>query len=50
MDTQALELNSSPLPVPPSYEECVVAHGPRADYIVSPLAMAALFCWDEDDE
>lgn len=37
-------------PVPPSYEQCVVTNvSPKADYFVSPLAMAALFDWDDDD-
>lgn len=48
MDTQAVELNSSLL-IPPRYEEPVGAREPRADYVVSPLAIAALLCWDEDE-
>lgn len=39
-----------PIP-PPSYEQCVAKPAaPRATYILSPLAMAALFDWDENDE
>jgi len=39
------------LPVPPSYEECVAKPSePRADYVIPPLAMAALFAWEEDEE
>jgi hypothetical protein len=37
--------------VPPSYEECAsTAVCPRADYVASPLAVAALFGWDEEDD
>jgi len=37
-------------PVPPSYEQCVAtAVSPKADYVVSPLAMAAMFDWDDED-
>jgi hypothetical protein len=38
-------------PIPPSYEQCVATvANPKADYVISPLAMAALFAWDEDDD
>jgi hypothetical protein len=43
----------SPLPVPPSYEECVAAEPVRHakyDLVVSPLELALLFDWDEEDE
>ena len=36
--------------VPPSYEQCLAAVCPRADYVASPLAVAALFGWDEEDD
>ncbi len=37
--------------MPPSYEECVATVAdPQADYVISPLAMAALFDWDDDDD
>jgi hypothetical protein len=37
--------------VPPSFERCAAAVvRPRADYVASPLAMAALFGWDEEDD
>jgi hypothetical protein len=41
------------LPVPPGYEQCAASPAsPRADFVASPLAMAALFDWEdeEDDE
>jgi hypothetical protein len=58
IEQEETTVNADPLnyddaypPVPPSYEQCVApATGPQADYVVSPLAMAALFDWDEDDE
>ncbi len=37
--------------VPPGYEQCVAKSiGPRADYVISPLAMAVLFDWEEDED
>jgi hypothetical protein len=51
VDINPLNYDNAYPPVPPSYEQCVApAALPRADYVVSPLAMAALFDWDEDDE
>jgi hypothetical protein len=56
MELKPLEHDDSSLPVslpvlPPSYEQCVAAVvGPRADYVASPLAVAALFDWDEEDD
>jgi hypothetical protein len=39
------------VPAPPSYEQCVAAVvSPRADYVASPLAVAALFDWEEEDD
>jgi hypothetical protein len=39
------------LPVPPSYEECVAQPSePRADYVIQPLAMGALFAWEDEEE
>jgi hypothetical protein len=38
-------------PIPPSYDQCVAAVAePKADYVISPLAMAALFDWDDDED
>ena len=38
-------------PIPSSYEECVAKVAePKADYVISPLAMATLFDWDDEDE
>jgi hypothetical protein len=38
-------------PVPPGYDQCAATPvTPKADYVVSPLAMAALFDWDDEDE
>jgi hypothetical protein len=35
--------------VPPSYEQCAAAPvGSRAEFVASPLAMAALFGWDDE--
>jgi hypothetical protein len=51
MDTDPLSYEHTFPPIPPSYEQCVApATGPRADYVASPLAMAALFDWDEDED
>jgi hypothetical protein len=37
--------------VPPSYEQCAAAPAAiRADYVVSPLDMASLLAWDEEDD
>jgi len=37
--------------VPPSYEQrAAEVVCPRADYVASPLAVAALFGWDEEDD
>ena len=45
------ESEPSSLPVTqPSYEQCVAqAMSPKADYVISPLAMAKLFAWDDND-
>lgn len=49
MNLEAEESERS-LPIPPSYEQCVVdVSGTRADFVASPLAMAALFDWEDDD-
>ncbi len=51
MSVEPVEFGPTFLPVPPSYEQCVAgAVGPKADYVVSPLEMAVLFDWDEDDD
>ncbi len=52
MSTEPMEFERSSLPVPPSYEQCVPEHsGSKADYVASPLEMAALmFDWDEEDD
>jgi hypothetical protein len=51
MDTDPLDYVRPLLPVPPSYEQCVAtATGPRADYVASPLDVAALLIWDDEDE
>jgi hypothetical protein len=50
MDIEPTHYRSVP-PIPPSYDQCVATVAdPKADYVISPLAMAALFAWDEDDE
>jgi hypothetical protein len=37
--------------VPPSYEQSAASVVcPLADYVASPLAMAALFGWDDEDD
>jgi hypothetical protein len=44
-----MEYEAWPLTVPPSYEQCVEAPGgTRANYVISPLAMAALLASEED--
>jgi hypothetical protein len=51
MSTEIITLPPLSLPVPPSYEQCTAgAVDPRADYVASPLAMAALFAWDDEDD
>ena len=51
MELNPLESRPVFVHVPPSYEQCVAAPvGPRADFVASPLAMAALFEWDEEDD
>jgi hypothetical protein len=55
MSTDAADFPGSSLQFPPSpppsYERCVAKPpAPRAEYIVSPLSMAALlFCDDEEE-
>ncbi len=50
MSLEPVEYGPTFLPVPPFYEPCVAeAIGPRADYVASPLEIAALFDWDEDE-
>ena len=50
MNPVPIEYDPSLLPIPPSYEECVATpKEAKADYVVSPLAMAALFDWDDED-
>jgi hypothetical protein len=40
-----------PPAIPPSHEQCVEPPGgTRADYVISPLAMATLLVWEEDDD
>jgi hypothetical protein len=51
MSPDPMEYERRPLAVSPSYEQCVAAPtGPRADYVVTPLAMAALLTWEEEDD
>ncbi len=52
MDTDPLEHDHASRPVPPSYEQCIAGlTGPRADYVIPPSLMVALFDWeDEQDE
>jgi hypothetical protein len=51
MDLKPLESRHVFLHVPPSYEQCVTTVVcPRSDYVASPLAVAALFGWDEEDD
>jgi hypothetical protein len=55
-EDQSMELNPLEhcpvsIPVPPSYEQCAAAVVClRGDYVASPLAVAALFGWDEEDD
>ncbi len=49
VETRRLKHDDLSRPVPPSYEQCVAESiGPRADYVISPLLMAALFDWDDE--
>jgi hypothetical protein len=53
MSPEPIEHDRFSLPVPPGYEQCAASPAsPRADFVASPLAMAALFDWEdeEDDE
>ena len=51
MELNPLESCPVSRPVPPSYAQCVAAVVERrADYVASPLAVAALFCWDDEDD
>jgi len=51
MSTETITFPPSPLPIPPSYEQCTAKPvAPRADYIASPLAVSALFDWDDEDD
>jgi hypothetical protein len=50
MSTEIIAFQPSSLPIPPSYEQCARAADPRAVYVASPLAVAALFEWDEEDD
>jgi hypothetical protein len=51
MSPEPIEYSYAPLLVPPSYEQSVAEPiGLRADYVVSPLAMAELFAWDEEED
>ena len=37
--------------MPPSYEECLPkAAEPKADHVASPLAMAAMLVWEEEED
>jgi len=49
MDTGPMKHDHASASVPPGYEQCVAGSiGPRADDVISPLAMAALFDWDDE--
>jgi hypothetical protein len=55
MSTEAGVFPGSSLPMPPvpppSYEQCTAKPAaPHAAYILSPLAMATLFDWDDDED
>ena len=51
MELKPLESCRLPRSAPPGYEQCVAAEMERrASYVASPLAMAALFGWDEEEE
>lgn len=50
MSAEPAEFGPTFLPGPPSYEQCVAnVVGLHADFVVSPLEMAALFDWDDDE-
>jgi hypothetical protein len=47
----SIEESAFALPMPPSYEQCVAKPVEiRADYVITPGAMAELFAWDEEDD
>lgn len=52
MSPEPIERDQYSLPVPPGYEQCAApsSTSPRADYVASPLAVAALFDWDDDED
>lgn len=51
MEPNPLESRPVLVRVPPGYGQFDAAPDcPRADYVASPLAMAALFQWDEEDD
>jgi hypothetical protein len=51
MDLKPLESRHVFVRVPPSYEQCVAESlCPRADYLASPFAVAALADWDDEDD
>jgi len=53
MEIDPLQFDPASLPVPPSYQQCAaLASGPRADCVISPLLVAALIDWleEEDDD
>lgn len=50
LSTFPMEHQAWPLTFPPNHEQCVEAPGgARADYVISPLAMAVLLDGEEDD-
>ncbi|MGA3125188.1 MAG: hypothetical protein ABSD13_00610 [Candidatus Korobacteraceae bacterium] len=50
MSIEPVEVGHPLLPIPLSYEpRSVTLVAPPADYVVSPLAIAVLLAWDEDD-
>lgn len=51
MSPEPIEYPYTSLLVPPSYEQSVAEPiSLKADYVVSPLAMAELFAWDEEQD
>jgi hypothetical protein len=51
VEISRLKLDDLSASVPPGYEECVAESiGPRADYVISPLGVAALFDWDDEQD
>lgn len=52
MSTEPIEWKRLTPPVPPSYEQCSAeCGGSKVEYVISPLAIAALmFDWDEEDD